>query len=534
MKLLDCTLRDGGYYNAWCFSTELIEQYLFAMQAAGVDVVELGLRSLLNDGFKGPCAFTSDDFLAGLTIPDKLQVAVMVNASELLGEEPLEAVLKQLFPRGAADSCVGLVRVACHVHEFQEALKAVPWLKQRGYQVGVNLMQIADRSESEIIALAAAAEAEALDVLYFADSMGGLAPDEVIQIVQWLRQGWSGALGIHTHDNMGVALQNTLAASDAGVSWLDATVTGMGRGPGNARTEELVIEVAERCNQAINLVPLMALIRKYFKPMQFTHGWGTNPYYYLAGKYGIHPSYIQEMLADSRYDDEDVFSVIDYLRVEGGKKFNHGTLDAARHFYKGEAVGHWSPAALMQGREVLLLGTGPGVAEHRQPLEAYIRRCRPLVIALNTQEAVAADLIDLRIACHPLRLLADCEAHTRLPQPLITPVSMLPTEVRTSLKGKQLFDFGLVVQAETFAFDTSTCIVPTSLVIAYALAVVASGGAARVLMAGFDGYGEDDPRNREMNQLLRLYQSVPSAVPLCAVTPTRYEVDRKSIYGLKI
>src|SRR6056297_1662511 len=82
-----------------------------------------------------------------------------------------------------------------------------------------------------------------------------------------LRQEWRGELGIHTHDNMGLALPNTLRAHAEGVEWLDATVTGMGRGPGNARTEELAIEVAALRQAAPNLVPLMTLIRKHFGPM---------------------------------------------------------------------------------------------------------------------------------------------------------------------------------------------------------------------------------------------------------------------------
>src|SRR5690606_28661363 len=140
-----------------------------------------------------------------------------------------------------------------------------------------------------------------------------MTPEHCRTIISWLKTHWKGALGIHTHDNMGLALQNTLAALNEGVTWLDATVTGMGRGPGNARTEELAIELAERKGIQINLVPLMSVIREYFQPLKNKCGWGSNPYYYLSGKYGIHPTYIQEMLSDSRYDEEDILAVINHL-----------------------------------------------------------------------------------------------------------------------------------------------------------------------------------------------------------------------------
>ncbi|WP_418139356.1 aldolase catalytic domain-containing protein [Oceanimonas smirnovii] len=532
MKFLDCTLRDGGYYNAWDFSPELINDYLAAMQAAGVDIIELGLRSLKNSGFNGACAYTTDEFINSLPLPEGMTIGVMVNGSELVGDVPQQEALQLLFPRAASHSPVDLVRIACHVHEFKQALPAATWLKERGYSVGFNLMQVADRTEEEVKALAREAVNYPLDALYFADSMGSMNPEQVATTIQWFRSEWKGPMGIHTHDNMSLALSNTLRALDEGVTWVDATVTGMGRGPGNARTEELAIEVAERRGQPANLVPLMALLRKHFKPMQVHYGWGTNPYYYLAGKYGIHPTYIQEMLSDSRYSEEDVLAVIEHLRVEGGKKFSLNTLDAARHFYRGEPKGQWSPKTRFAGREVLLLGTGPGVARHRAALERYIREHKPLVLALNTQSAIDAELIDLRVACHPVRLLADCEAHTRLPQPLITPYSMLPTDVRDSLADKEVLDFGLNVQAESFAFEATHCTLPTSLVVGYALAVATSGQAARILMAGFDGYGADDPRSGEMRQLFEHYQAAEGALPLTAITPTRYGLHSESVYAL--
>lgn len=78
MFFLDCTLRDGGYYNEWDFPVEVINEYLVAMEAAGVDIVELGFRSLQNKGFKGACAFTTDEFIRSLPIPASLTVGVIL------------------------------------------------------------------------------------------------------------------------------------------------------------------------------------------------------------------------------------------------------------------------------------------------------------------------------------------------------------------------------------------------------------------------------------------------------------------------
>ena len=83
----------------------------------------------------------------------------MINGSELVGNVPQVEALERLFPNNAANSPVELVRIACHVHEFSGSLPAVTWLKERGFKVGFNLMQVADRSEEEVKALAREAKA---------------------------------------------------------------------------------------------------------------------------------------------------------------------------------------------------------------------------------------------------------------------------------------------------------------------------------------------------------------------------------------
>jgi 4-hydroxy 2-oxovalerate aldolase len=528
---LDCTLRDGGYYNHWDFNLELVVSYLLAMDALAVDYIEVGLRTLHNVGFKGPYAFSTDDFLTSLPIPDglKSKIGVMVNGSELCDPDTQINHLEKLFS-DQKYSPVSLVRVACHVHEFKACLPVSVWLKNHGYRVGFNLMQVADRSFEEISDLAREANGYPIDALYFADSMGGLNPEQTKQIVQALQEGFQGELGIHTHDNMGQAIANSLQAVKDGVTWIDSTVTGMGRGPGNAQTEYLAIALRSFRQNSGNSTKLFELIRKHFKPLQIRYGWGTNPYYYMAGQYGIHPSYIQEMLQDSRYSDEDILAVIEHLKIEGGKKFSLDTLEAARHFYSAEPRGSWSPKEVIKGREVLIIGTGPSVAKYRLAIESFIKKYQPYVIALNTESSLDQSLICARASCHPLRLLADCHQHIKFTQPLITPYSMLPKDVQEELVDKEVFDFGLSVKKDRFVFDECSCTLPNSLVFSYVLSVVNSGGASKVNLVGFDGYSADDPRNREIEHVLKLYK-VFGSVPLCSLTPTRYDMANQSIYG---
>lgn len=529
--MLDCTLRDGGYYNNWDFEKSLVERYLRAMAAAGIDYVELGLRGFPRPGFFGPYAFSRDDHLRDLHLPSGPRYGVMVNASELLGcAEGACAAVRQLFSP-AANSPIRLVRLACHVREVLQVLDVCRWLKDQGYQVGLNVMQVAECTADELEALAALVPEDTVDVLYFADSTGGLDPGQTDNVIHVLRRRWSGALGVHAHDNRALAHANSMRAIEAGVTWIDSTVTGMGRGPGNARTEYLALELAEQ-RLGTNSAPLLKLVAEDFLPLQQRFGWGTNPYYYLAGKHGIHPTYIQEMLGDTRYRDADVATTIEALKQRGARKFSPDTLAAARHFYYGQVRGTWAPRQVLVGREALVLGAGPGVERHRDAIQRYICRARPLVVALNTSSILDDELIDLRVACHPLRLMADLQAYTALAQPLVTPFSMLPEPARGALAGRKTVDFGIDVQPGVFDFHETSCIVPNSLALSYALAFLASGKVSRILLAGFDGYPGEDARNRELDQTLDLFQAASGVPALLAITPTRMQMPQTSIYAL--
>ena len=132
---LDCTLRDGGYYNSWNFDHNLVQDYLFAVNDAGVDVVELGFRTLNKKGFKGACAYTTHSFIQSLKIPKDLALCVMINASEIIDEGKYnEHKLTQLFPQNSTTSNISIVRIASHTYEFVEALNAVSFLKEKGFK----------------------------------------------------------------------------------------------------------------------------------------------------------------------------------------------------------------------------------------------------------------------------------------------------------------------------------------------------------------------------------------------------------------
>lgn len=532
--ILDCTLRDGGYYNNWDFSPEFVRGYLDCISSSGVKVVELGFRSGKNEKFVGPFAYTTDEFIGGLDLPSNLKYGVMINGKELTGDMDKDSLfLQKLFPINARDSKIKLVRIACHIHELLLAIPAINWLKYGGYEVGLNLMQITTVDLGVVKKYLREISKSSLDVFYFADSLGSLTPEMVPAILSAIKSEWSGPIGIHAHDNLGLAMANSLKANQCGATWLDSTLTGMGRGPGNVKTEELLIEASISGWQEISLTSVLQFIKEYLHHMKIECGWGTNPYYYLSGKHEIHPTYIQEMIGDSRFESADILSVIDFLKTSNSKSFKQSTLSLARLFMPDAGlVGDFRPQSVIGGREVVILGAGESLKACGSALENYIKSEKPFVIALNATRSVSEDLINLRVTCHPVRMISDVKKYEALNQNFVMPAPAIEEGLTLALKNKRINIYGIKVEPEKLEAHDGFCILPNTLAIGYALAIAHGGDAKRILLAGFDGYGPNDPRTHEVQSTLNLFLSNAVESDLISVTPTDYRLQTKSIYGM--
>ena len=175
MKILDCTLRDGGYYNSWDFSPEVVEAYLHAVAESGIEYVELGLRNFKKSGYFGAFAYTTESFLKTIELPAGPTYGVMVDAKTILtsGLSVNEAVDRLFVPK--KDSQIGLVRVAAHFSEVYGCKEITQKLKSMGYIVGFNLMQSGGKPSELISELASEITSwDAVDALYFADSLGNM------------------------------------------------------------------------------------------------------------------------------------------------------------------------------------------------------------------------------------------------------------------------------------------------------------------------------------------------------------------------
>jgi 4-hydroxy 2-oxovalerate aldolase len=188
-----------------------------------------------------------------------------------------------------------------------------------GYEVALNVMQ-ADGLGDSAQALARQVEGYGcVHLLYFADSLGCMSPEDVGELIGAARRGWQGDIGFHAHDNMQEAVWNCRAAIEAGARWVDGTVCGMGRGAGNASTHAVAMYLGKKTE------PTRQLAMRHFIALQKTHGWGYNDFYLDAADKRVHPSYVQEMLVQG-VESKRIYEVIDALHQGGGRHYSQETL----------------------------------------------------------------------------------------------------------------------------------------------------------------------------------------------------------------
>ncbi|MBM3545145.1 MAG: aldolase [Alphaproteobacteria bacterium] len=531
ITVLDCTLRDGGYYNNWVFDGELVKRYIAGARAAGVDVIEIGFRNPPSDGFLGAFAFSKDRYLQTLDLTRDIAFAVMTDAKVLLHDGNTVKVIDGLYVE-RSQSPVEIVRIAANISEVSKLGPAVARLKEKGYKVCLNIMQVGNKPPEVIEDLArTAATYDGLDVLYFADSFGNMSPDMVIALVRAMRSGWEGALGVHAHDNMNNALANTLAALGAGATWLDATVSGMGRGAGNLATEYLLHALRNRGYDKYHSEALLPVLVEDFVDLRHRYGWGPNFLYYLAALHGIHPTYLQRLQEPGHVDNEALINALDYLRNIPSNVFSEEALGRAMRADKAHVVGTWEPNGWAEGKDVLLVANGRGTSEHHQAITQFIKTHKPQVISLNYVEAISPELVDAYAVCHPSRLVRDIPAYEALDRPVFLPVDDFAKLFVHLLGEERVNNFGLTIEPDVFSLRGTGCTIPMRKVAPYALAIAAASNARRVFLAGFDGFAADDPRHQEMNTIFSLFRTAFPNMEIIALTPSSYDVSQSSIYA---
>lgn len=285
IKVIDCTIRDGGLVNNFEFTDDFVKAVYTTLLEAGVDYMELGYKAskkIFSLSEHGKWKFCSEENIKKIVGNNdtSLKLSVMADAERTDYNE-------DILPR--EQSVVDLIRVATYIHQIPTALDMIKDAHDKGYETSINLMAVSIVNESELNeALEILAESE-VDVIYLVDSFGTLYSENIRNLVHkylsYAKQAGK-KVGIHTHNNQQLAFSNTIEALMMGASYLDSTIFGLGRGAGNCHTELLLGFLK---NPKFQIRPILNCIQNYFIPLKKQSSWGFDIPYMLTGQLNRHP-----------------------------------------------------------------------------------------------------------------------------------------------------------------------------------------------------------------------------------------------------
>lgn len=286
IKVVDATIRDGGLVNDFRFTEEFVRDLYAANVAAGIDYMEFGYKAskdIFDEKEFGPWKFCEEDDIRHIVGDNEsdMKLAVMADVGRCNYK-------RDIIPAG--ESVIDLVRIATYVNTIPAALDMVQHCKELGYETTINIMAISNAKESEIEEALHLISESPVDGIYLVDSYGSLYMEQIDELADKyleMAENRGKFTGIHAHNNQQLAFANTITALTRGVSYLDATISGMGRGAGNCSSEQLLGFLK---NPKYDIIPLLKFLEKHIVPLKESGVvWGYNVPYLLTGQMNRHP-----------------------------------------------------------------------------------------------------------------------------------------------------------------------------------------------------------------------------------------------------
>ena len=400
-EILDCTIRDGGYINNWEFDTKLVREVYRALSKSGVEYVEIGFRGTEKhfDRKKyGKWRFTPEEQIReAINNIVGAKLALMADYGKIEIDDFCDA----------NDSVVDLVRIAVHKDNLKGAITLLEQIKEKGYEVSLNVMGYANYSENERKDLVDLVKKVVLDYVCIADSYGSMFPDQIKPLFGPVLEIPDIKVGFHPHNNLQMAFANSLEAIRCGVHIIDSTIYGMGRAAGNLPTEIIISFLEKHGSERHNSIPVLNVIDRYFVTLQSDNKWGYQLPYMLSGMFQCHPSYAKSLIDYKEYRIEDIWKALNIIKLEDTVGFsrphldeliNQGIIGGLSKVTDKEAWVSDNPRAAYRrlvddpevpyinrydSRDFLIIANGPSLKEYAPKIEKLITKYNPVVLGGN-------------------------------------------------------------------------------------------------------------------------------------------------------
>ena len=403
IKILDCSIRDGGHLNKWHFDPLCVKASYFAALKSGIDYFEIGYRCPSTIAVLGDFGYCTDAFLFSLfNASDKCKLTIMIDA----GKSDC-SLFSACTPENTP---VKAVRVAAYPYELEKAIMLIEDLRAKGYEVFLNLMASSELTETEFAILRNWPGKDILEAICFADSFGAFIPTDIPYHVETLRNLGFSRIGFHPHNNLQMAFANTLRAIEEGVTIVDASIFGMGRGSGNLPIEVLVGYLEKQGNSSYNTVPYLEVIERFYLDMFSELNWGYKIQSLMGGLKNIHPYYIDDLFRRKSYTVDEIWNALDLIKERcpisySVEKLNEAlesrfytplTTEKVQEVYKGiteqlqiipASDAFTADVSVLvnrhKGKKFLIIANGPSIVQNKDAIQKFMAEEDTVTIGTN-------------------------------------------------------------------------------------------------------------------------------------------------------
>lgn len=505
LKILDCTLRDGGYYTDWDFSPQVVDAYIDAMNKLPIDYLEVGYRNNPSKDYIGKFGYTPISVLRHLRNNSIKKLVVMLNEKSTLPSD-LDNLLKPI------QGLVDMVRIAIDPKNFDRAIILAKAVKNYGFEVGFNTMYMSKWHDYEGFLSNLNKIDDIADLFCMVDSFGGVFPEDVKEIFKKVKNNTSCPIGFHGHNNLQMGLVNTIAAVDCGVDYVDATVLGMGRGAGNLNME-LLLTYLNKKGLEVDFNILGDVITA-FTPLYERYKWGTSLPYMLSGANSISQKEVMEWVNNRAYSFNSIVRALD------NKKNN--LKDNARY-------------PLFQQQNVskaLIIGGGNSCKDHLDAIKQYIKFNPdiPLIFVTARYAANYNDIPNKKYYClvgnEAKRLKNNIKEKDFNGTCVLAPYPRLMGTEVPDYAERFTFELPEITFTSSYSDSCTTVALQTALLL----------GIKEINVVGYDGYKGEVLSEKEMelsNENKTIFDNFQknTGVVITSLTPSLYKsLNVKSIY----
>lgn len=300
IKVIDCTVRDGGLMNKWQFDEAFVREVYEALTEAGVDYMEIGYISSEKSFSRkemGPWKFCAEGDIRRIIGDSEKKIKLSAMAD--IGRIDYADIPQK------SESSLDMIRVACYAHQADAAIDLAHHCQDKGYETTINLMAVSTVGLRELDEALNDLSKSRVPVIYLVDSFGAFYSEDIDLLAKKYMQSLPGkTIGIHTHNNQQLAFANTIAAIISGINYLDATLLGIGRGAGNCPIELLISFLK---NPKFKVRPLIKAIENQILPWQKKIDWGYHIPYMITGVMNQHPRTAMALM-----ESENKEKLVDY------------------------------------------------------------------------------------------------------------------------------------------------------------------------------------------------------------------------------